>query len=194
MLSGIALALCLLADARMAVYALVLAGLYALITRAQLKRRAWLTLIGLLLLVGVVALALSAAAYWLLALTLWHGMVRETLAARSGHVVPGCGVPHRHADRRSQRRGGTYDVRRPGGGGVGCSRREVDVAHTTPPDDLVHRCDRRRRHRRIRNEYSAVHFALSTSRLHVVTRPGTGVVLGVVRAGRAGGLRRARLN
>jgi hypothetical protein len=78
LLSGLALAMCLLADARMAVYALVLAGLYVLITRAQRNTRTWFAMAGALIVIGVVALALSAAA-WLPALTLTDGTARARL-------------------------------------------------------------------------------------------------------------------
>jgi hypothetical protein len=86
LLSGIALAMCLLADARMAVYASVLAGLYVLITRAQRNKRTWAALIGLLLVVGVVALALSAAA-WLPALTLTDGTARAKLSPQEAGAL-----------------------------------------------------------------------------------------------------------
>ena len=86
LLSGIALAMCLLADARMAVYALVLAGLYVLITRAQRNTRTWLALIGTLIVIGVVALALSAAA-WLPALTLTDGTARARLSPQEAGTL-----------------------------------------------------------------------------------------------------------
>lgn len=86
LLAGVALALCLLADARMAVYALVLAVLYVLIARAQRDRRTWLTIVGLLVVVGVVVLALSAAA-WLPALTLTDGTARAKLSPQEAGTL-----------------------------------------------------------------------------------------------------------
>ena len=86
LLSGAALAMCLLADARMAVYALVLAGLYVLITRARRNRRTWLALLGLLIVIGVVALALAAAA-WLPALTLTDGTARAKLSPQEAGTL-----------------------------------------------------------------------------------------------------------
>jgi hypothetical protein len=80
LLSAIALALCVLADARMAVYAVVLLVLYVLIVRTKRMWRAWLNVIGLLLVVAIVALALSAAS-WLPALTLTDGSARSNLSA-----------------------------------------------------------------------------------------------------------------
>ena len=86
LLSGVALAMCLLADARMAVYALVLAGLYVLITRAQRNTRTWFALVGALAVIGVVALALSAAA-WLPALTLTDGTARARLSPQEAGTL-----------------------------------------------------------------------------------------------------------
>ncbi len=86
LLSGVALALCLLADARMAVYALVLMGLYVLMMRAQRDRRTWLMIVGLLVVIGVVALALSAAA-WLPALTLTDGTARAKLSSQEAGTL-----------------------------------------------------------------------------------------------------------
>jgi hypothetical protein len=86
LLSGGALALCLLADARMAVYALVLLALYVLITRTQRNARMWLALVGLLIVIGVVALALAAAA-WLPALTLTDGTARAKLSPQEAGTL-----------------------------------------------------------------------------------------------------------
>lgn len=86
LLSGCALGLCLLADARMAVYALALLGLYVLITRAQRNARTWLTLIGLLIVMIVVAFALSASA-WLPALTLTDGTARAKLSPQEAGTL-----------------------------------------------------------------------------------------------------------
>lgn len=89
LLSGVALALCLLADARMAVYAVVLLVLYVLMTRAartQRPVRTWLTIVGLLAVIGVVALALSAAA-WLPALTLTDGTARAKLSPQEAGTL-----------------------------------------------------------------------------------------------------------
>ncbi|HTP11569.1 MAG TPA: YfhO family protein, partial [Anaerolineae bacterium] len=86
LMSGLALALCLAADARMAVYALILLGLYVVITRAQRSRRTWLALIGLLVVIGVVAFAVSAAA-WLPALTLTDGTARARLSPQEAGAL-----------------------------------------------------------------------------------------------------------
>jgi hypothetical protein len=85
-LSGIALALCVLADARMAVYAVALIVLYVLIVQIGKTRRVWINAIGLLLVVGIVALALSAAA-WLPALTLTDGSARSRLTAQEAGTL-----------------------------------------------------------------------------------------------------------
>ena len=81
LLSGIALALCVVADARMAVYAVVLLGLYVLIVQTGRTRRIWISAVGVLLVAAIVALALSAAA-WLPALTLTDGSARSNLSAQ----------------------------------------------------------------------------------------------------------------
>ena len=86
LLSGVALALCVLADARMAVYTVVLAVLYVLIVQAKRTRTSWLSLIGLLLVVAIVALALSAAA-WLPALTLTDGSARSNLSVQEAGTL-----------------------------------------------------------------------------------------------------------
>jgi hypothetical protein len=85
-LSGIALALCVLADARMAVYAVVLVALYVLIVQIEKIRRAWISSIGLLLVSAIVALALSAAA-WLPALTLTDGSARSNLSVQEAGTL-----------------------------------------------------------------------------------------------------------
>jgi hypothetical protein len=86
LLSGCALALCVLADARMAVYAVVLLALYVLIVRTNKTRRAWINVIGLLLVVAIVALALSAAS-WLPALTLTDGSARSNLSEQEAGTL-----------------------------------------------------------------------------------------------------------
>jgi len=86
LLSGVALAMCLLADARMAVYVLLLAVLYVLITRAQRNIRVWLTVVGTVAVIGIVALALSAAA-WLPALTLTDGTARARLTPQEAGTL-----------------------------------------------------------------------------------------------------------
>ena len=86
LLSGTALALCVLADARMAVYAVVMLALYMLIVRTKWTRRAWINVIGSLLVVAIVALALSAAS-WLPALTLTDGSARSNLSAQEAGLL-----------------------------------------------------------------------------------------------------------
>jgi hypothetical protein len=86
LLSGIALALCVLADARMAVYAVVLLASYVLIVQTSKTQRAWINVIGLLLVVAIVALALSAAS-WLPALTLTDGSARSNLSAQEAGTL-----------------------------------------------------------------------------------------------------------
>ncbi len=86
LLSGIALALCVLADARMAVYAVALMVLYVLIVQAKRTRSSWINLIGLLLVVAIVALAVSAAA-WLPALTLTDGSARSNLSVQEAGTM-----------------------------------------------------------------------------------------------------------
>ena len=85
-LSGIALALCVLADARMAMYAAILAASYVLITQTHRPARTWLKLGGALLIVLVMALALSAAT-WLPALTLTDGTARANLSAQDAGAL-----------------------------------------------------------------------------------------------------------
>ena len=86
LLSGAALALCVLADARMAVYAVFLAISYVFITQLQRPPKSWLKLGGALLIVLVVALALSAAA-WLPALTLTDGSARSNLSPQEAGAL-----------------------------------------------------------------------------------------------------------
>ena len=86
LLSGGALAMCVLADARMAVYAVVLVVLYVLLVQARRVRRVWLNLIGLLAVIVIVALALSAAA-WLPALTLTDGTARSNLSLQEAGTL-----------------------------------------------------------------------------------------------------------
>jgi hypothetical protein len=86
LLSGLALALCVLADARLAVYAVVMLVLYVLIVQIDKTRRAWIHALGLLLIVAAVALALSAAA-WLPALTLTDGSARSNLSAQEAGTL-----------------------------------------------------------------------------------------------------------
>jgi hypothetical protein len=86
LLAGAALALCVLADARIAVYAVVLVVLYVLIVRAGRSRRAGSNLIGLLSVLLIVALALSAAA-WLPALTLTDGTARSNLSVQEAGAL-----------------------------------------------------------------------------------------------------------
>jgi hypothetical protein len=86
LLSAIALALCVLADARMAVYAVVLLVLYMLIVRTSKTRRTWISVIGLLLIIAIVALALAAAS-WLPALTLTDGSARSNLSEQDAGTL-----------------------------------------------------------------------------------------------------------
>jgi Bacterial membrane protein YfhO len=86
LLSASALGLCVLADARMAVYAVVSLVLYVLIVRTSQTRRAWIKALGLLLVVAIVALALSAAA-WLPALTLTDGSARANLSEQEAGTL-----------------------------------------------------------------------------------------------------------
>ncbi len=81
LLSGIALALCILADARMAVYAVALLVSYVLIVQVRWTRRAWINATGLLLVAALVALAMSAAS-WLPALTLAGNSARSNLSVQ----------------------------------------------------------------------------------------------------------------
>ena len=85
-MSGIALALCVLADARMAVYAVVLLVSYVLIVQAKWTRRTWISAVGSLLVVAIVALAVSAAS-WLPALTLTDGSARSNLSAQEAGAL-----------------------------------------------------------------------------------------------------------
>jgi hypothetical protein len=86
LLSGLALALCVLADARLAVYAVVMLVLYVLIVQIDKTRRVWFKAIGLLLVAAIVALALSAAS-WLPALTLTDGSARSNLSAQEAGAL-----------------------------------------------------------------------------------------------------------
>jgi hypothetical protein len=86
LLSGLALALCVLADARMAVYAVILLVLYVLIVQTSKSRRVWLGTLALLPIVATVALALSAAA-WLPALTLADDSARSNLSAQEAGTL-----------------------------------------------------------------------------------------------------------
>ena len=77
--AAIPLALCLLADARMAVYAAVLAATYVLVLGMRRDRSTWLKLTSRLVVMIMVALALSAAA-WLPALSLTSTTTRSSLS------------------------------------------------------------------------------------------------------------------
>ncbi len=78
-LAGIALALCLLADSRMALYAAILAVTYLVV------RGAWLKLIGRSVIVIIVAIALSAVA-WLPTLSFANSTSRSALVADDAGV------------------------------------------------------------------------------------------------------------
>jgi hypothetical protein len=84
-LSGLALAMCLLADARMAVYAGALAVTYVIVRGAQRDRSAWLRLSGHIAIVLIVAATVSAVS-WLPALTLTGGSARAQLTPAEAAV------------------------------------------------------------------------------------------------------------
>jgi hypothetical protein len=77
--SGLALAMCLLADVRMAIYAAVLAVTYLVIQYARRDRSAWLKMITHIILVMVVGATVSAAV-WLPALSLANDTARASIA------------------------------------------------------------------------------------------------------------------
>lgn len=79
-LSGAALGLCVLADARMAIYAGALAVTYVIAIGARRERRARLNAIGRIVIIGIVAASISAAA-WLPTLDLTASASRSSLAA-----------------------------------------------------------------------------------------------------------------
>jgi hypothetical protein len=85
LLSGSALAMCVLADARMAVYAVVLVVLYVLIVEVKRTRYSWRVVGGLIVLL-IVTLALSAAA-WLPALTLTDDTARSNLSVQEAGAL-----------------------------------------------------------------------------------------------------------
>ncbi len=76
--SGLALAMCLFADARMAIYAATLAITYLIIQHTRRDRSSWIKTIARLIIVMVVAAAVSAAS-WLPALTLTGGTARASI-------------------------------------------------------------------------------------------------------------------
>ncbi len=83
--AGTALAMCLLADARMAVYAVGVALAYVLIVTTTSDKRTWWRAALTVVIVLIVALALAAAA-WLPALTLTDGSARAKLTANEAGV------------------------------------------------------------------------------------------------------------
>ena len=85
-MAGMALALCLLADSRMAIYASVLAVTYVIVRDARRDRSAWLRLSGRILIVLIVALAISAVA-WLPTLTLTGDTSRAGLTPSDAGVL-----------------------------------------------------------------------------------------------------------
>ncbi len=85
-LSGITLGLCVLADARMAIYAGALAISYVIIIGAKRNRAAWLNVIGRVTIMLTVALAISAAA-WLPTLALTDSSSRAALAPAEAGVL-----------------------------------------------------------------------------------------------------------
>ncbi|MBP7686306.1 MAG: hypothetical protein KA765_00255 [Thermoflexales bacterium] len=82
--AGVALGVCVLADARMAIYAGALALTYLLVVAAQ--RGAWLNTLGRILIVIVVAAAISAVA-WLPTLSLTNSSSRAALAPEEAGVL-----------------------------------------------------------------------------------------------------------
>ncbi len=85
-LSGVALGVCALADARMAIYAGALAISYVIIIGAKRNRAAWLNVIGRVTIMLTVALAISAAA-WLPTLSLTSSSSRAALAPAEAGVL-----------------------------------------------------------------------------------------------------------
>ena len=86
MMAGAVLALCLLADSRMAIYAAVLAVTYILVCDARRDRSAWLRLSGRIIIVVTVMLAISAVA-WLPTLTLTGNTSRAALTPSDAGVL-----------------------------------------------------------------------------------------------------------
>jgi hypothetical protein len=85
-MAGAALALCLLADSRMAIYAAVLAVTYVIVRDARRDRSAWLRLSGRIIIVAIVALSISAVA-WLPTLTLTGNTSRAALTPNDAGVL-----------------------------------------------------------------------------------------------------------
>ncbi len=84
--AGAALAMCLLADARMAVYALTLAVSYLLVVETTRDRKNWLNVGATIVLLVIVALALSAAAVFP-AVTFTSNSVRASLSTSEAGVL-----------------------------------------------------------------------------------------------------------
>ncbi|HET7377226.1 MAG TPA: YfhO family protein, partial [Anaerolineae bacterium] len=85
LLSGLALAMCLLADVRMAIYAALLAITYFGIQHARRDRLAWLKIISGVAILIVVAVTVSAVV-WLPALTLTGSTARAALTPEEAGV------------------------------------------------------------------------------------------------------------
>jgi hypothetical protein len=84
-LAGLALALCLLADVRMAIYSAALAVTYIIIRDARRDRPAWAKLIGRIVIVLIVALTVSAVA-WLPVFSMTGGLSRSALTPEEAGV------------------------------------------------------------------------------------------------------------
>ncbi len=76
--SGLALAMCLLADARIAIYAVMLAVTYLVVQQARRDRSTWLKISMRVVIIIVVAASVSAVS-WLPALTLAGGTARASI-------------------------------------------------------------------------------------------------------------------
>jgi hypothetical protein len=85
-MAGVALALCLLADSRMAIYAAALAVTYIIVLDARRDRSTWLRLSGRIIIVAIVALSISAGV-WLPTLTLTGNTSRAGLTPSDAGVL-----------------------------------------------------------------------------------------------------------
>jgi hypothetical protein len=190
LLSGIALALCVLADARMAVYAVMLVVLYVLIVQAKRTRGSWINLIGLLLVVAIVALALSAAA-WLPALTLTDGSARSNLSVQeagtmsldAAYVLGTLIADRSGAAERTTYFGLVVLI-------LALVGLKLALAGAAALDGVVWRRDDRRRRRCVG---TTLRFTclLSVARFHTASRSGARVVHGFFCDGGLGRIRRA---
>ncbi|HZY45815.1 MAG TPA: YfhO family protein, partial [Anaerolineae bacterium] len=78
--SGLALAMCLLADARIAIYAAALAVTYLIVQHARRDRSTWLMIIMRVMIIVVVAVSVSAMS-WLPTLSMTGGTARASITA-----------------------------------------------------------------------------------------------------------------